>query len=1744
MTQLYDFIKDRFERGGFSTEDALLSFLPLARQVVEAHVSGLVAPLGNIDKLRIDGTAICIDETTFHSPQSNWATLRELEAMAFSTFDVVGEEYHDVDTDDAKVERGSLRVAREGEESRRPAYMSGYACWEHQVGIHDPLTDVFSLGMILASLTCGLDFNDDLAVERFAEHQNNLFAIQPNLHPVLAMAISKMTHLDRHRRPQDLASLLQTLETYRDQDVELEFDLARIKGFNERPRKGKRQVILSRLQEYLFEISRRNRLLQFRQTQRTVNMTQCSVPLLFDIQNIRSDQILVWNSDLQKRLVRGKAFSLNKYLNFNEAIYLPGVLDRIRLEANRDRKEFGFAQLRLVACFLRWTNFKVEPPEQFESPLVLLPVELTKKKGVRDTFQLKCLDSEAEINPVIRHQFKNLYGIDIPETLELSKTNLDEFHAALSQAITASEAGVTLHKVSRPQIQLLHRRAKRRLHDYCRRRGIEPPEFEPPESTATDVSIENDNSPSIPLENPVEADQKLPEIEPPLDSTSSDQITESNEGEQGSDDAPEVTSDEGNSQPAYEETTTTERTFYQLRYGDDNPFNWEFDLCNVTVGNFKYRKMSLVRDYNALLAEDVENPAFDSTFSLVPGVTEAERLPQIPLEERFHVVACDPTQMNAIAKARAGDSFIIQGPPGTGKSQTITNLIADYIMQGKRVLFVCEKRAALDVVYARLKQQGLHELCCLIHDSQADKKLFVADLRETYEGFLAEAKRRKKAHKKRERLIESIQTELQPIDNFNRAMSDTDDDNDVPLRHTLERLIALKDRVPELSPLQTEQLPQYHDWAASRSAIERLQSIFADFGGEPIFAKHPLSRVHPSLVEQQRPLEHISVYLEDVKTALEALNELVERWKPLSTLVECFSDVEHILHYAGDVEFLSRRGLMILLDTEGPLSKELSDGMRRLDKLDDEVQRAQNKTKNWRDKLNAEDTESALLLARRFHDKLTRFVSPSWWKLRSTLQRCYAFDEHKVPPTWKHILSQLQKEHAAVASRQTAESELTFKLLSRNVDHVDFWGTDRSLTEFSDHYVNVLNSIDERPRAVKRLHATLLTNVQADDIINSVNDTRTTIQSLRSALDECLIDVASLPLDKLHSEIEKVTESLDSLPEFLNCVKELAAMSPALATAFRTLPLLVDELEAAIAEHTLETHYQTSRATRRYNASIRDAHLERLGNNMNEWMEANAETIRKSIRSRFNEHVKISGLPAAQLTSEQKDFKRVYNRGRRELQHEFGKSMRYKSIRDLVAGESGMVVQDLKPVWLMSPLSVSDTLPLDPEHVDVVIFDEASQITLEEAVPSLFRAKQAIVVGDEMQLPPTNFFSAKKEEEQDPLEFEEVEGELVQYDLECNSFLSHAAKNLPRRMLGWHYRSRSESLISFSNWAFYQGRLLTVPEERLPRPDLEELVINDPADGRQNVAAVIERPVSFHYLDQGCYEKRRNTEEAAYIAELVRGLILGESDYSIGVVAFSEAQQGEIESAIYQLAGKDREFARQLELEQEREVDGQFVGLLVKNLENIQGDERDIIILSVCYGHPSEGKMRMNFGPINKSGGEKRLNVAFSRAKQHMVVVSSIHAAEITNDCNDGARCLKGYLQYTAAMSAGNQQAAANVLRDLTMHREQTDEETSNEIVAKELAEALRANGFEVDFNVGQSHFRCDLGVRRDGEYEYAVGVILDSESYYDQADIIERELMRPRLLRAFGWKVVQVLAKDWYHDRDGVIASVLDAAE
>jgi hypothetical protein len=1464
------------------------------------------------------------------------------------------------------------------------------------------------------------------------------------------------------------------------------------------------------LRERLFDLSRRNQLLQFRPTMQSVNLTQASIPLMLDIRNIREDQVLVWNERLQQQLVEGKPVSLNKHLNFAEALYLPSLLERIIAEARRDNQEFGFAQLKLVACFLSWTNLKEKPPERYVSPLVLIPVRLTRNKGIRDTYSLEALSSEAELNPVVLHLFRQLYNIELPETLDLATTDLDALFDYLSGKIQASEPAVTLTKIDRPRVDLIHEKAKRRLDQYRRSarvsgRGVrsfldldysyDPANYHPLGIKLFSAFI---RTPGSQLREIIEERPRPRSFIAP-DSAADSKVAEPHVVEQ-------------------------ERSFYHVKDATEaNPYLWNFDLCSLTLANLRYRRMALVKDFEAILQQELNHAPFETMFSLAPRPLGRE-LPPVPaLHERFDVVPCDPTQATAVAEARRGNSYIIQGPPGTGKSQTITNLIADFVARGKRVLFVCEKRAAIDVVFARLRQCGLGALCSLIHDSQTDKKEFIADLKLTYESFTGESTSQqtsRPAAASRDKLLHKLQTSLRPLAAFERAMEDEHPLTGLPLRHFLDRCVQLRDARPIVSPQDAERLPTYDQWWTHREQLDQLDPLLRDLEPGGVLQRHPLRRLKPELGGAQRPMETVSGA---VKRATGQLERLVQALTQCGIPADRWSSIgraRELLAYARRAATLAPAGNLALTDPDSDRARQFEESLVQIRQAEGRLAAARQETSAWRRKLSAADVQTALAQAQQWQGRLFAWLSPAWWRLRKILNRSYDFRAHAVRPTWTQILTALQNEYAAAADLEQTTSQ-TKAAFGGELDPAGLEQEVRALRELAS----------ELPDWLTRVHAGLVKSPKAASIVQRTLAAGEPLSACRSELDSIIADYEQLGLDALRQELQAIGSAIRQVPQALAVLRELEGVPAGIGRALREQPFDLRQTEAAIAHRTWEELTRTDRELGRFEGTSRRRHVRCLEELYDEWLAANAAEICHRVRGRFCEHLQLTNLPASQLTPEQRDFKKCYLQGRRTLEHEFGKVMRYKAIRELVDGEAGQVIRDLKPVWLMSPLSVSDTLPLDTNFVDVVIFDEASQVPLEESVPTLFRGTQVIVVGDEMQLPPTDFFSARQADAEDEQLVVEEGPDQFRYELFSDSFLNHAAKNLPATMLGWHYRSRSESLISFSNWAFYDGRLLTVPDQRrLDAPALE----NSREEARTAGAdLLLSRPMSFHFLPAGIYDKRRNRAEAEHIAQLVAELLRRRLGLSIGVIAFSEAQQDEIEAALSRLAADDGNFRRLLDEEREREVDGQFVGLLVKNLENIQGDERDVIILSICYGRGPNGKMLMNFGPINNSGGEKRLNVAFSRAKQFMAVVSTIRHAEITNEYNEGANCLKNYLRYAEAMSQGDLPAARRVLTRVTRWKEQSADaggQVEDEVV-KQLASRLQRQGYVVDEGVGQSHFRVELAVRRPDDAGYRLGILVDTVSQYEQTEPLERDVMRPKLLREFGWQIESLLAKDWYEN-------------
>lgn len=1552
----------------------------------------------------------------------------------------------------------------------------------------------------MASVALDTSLADEEALAGFVARRHELASLNSRLHPVIARAIVRMTEVSRHHRVQDLRALIENLKNYREQVVADDFNLSRYAGLVDTAGESRREVVCRHLRDRLFDFTRRNRLLYYKPTAGSLNLTVASVPLVLDVRSISPDSLLTWRDGIAQELGSLKPIPLGRYLRLEDYPYVPPALDRIRLDANRSVAELGFSQLRLVPCFLHWHNLKENQEERISSPLLLVPIELKKKKGVRDAYTIEALDSVAEVNPVLRQYLRQLYDIELPEFVDLREEGcIDALHRALVEQVQGSEPGVSIDRIERPRIDLITAQAQRRLDAYRKRvqlsgRGAKSRmgfDYSYRPGSVHPLGIQLFMKHVYPAQAPHRELHEAPQ--------------------------PRVFQHSASA-------TTVEKELYQLKDGGTGggPYEWAIDLCSVTLGNFNYRKMSLVRDYATLLAESGRpNSAFDALFSAEARALETEVKP-LATAHRWTVMPADPTQELAVARARTGGSYIIQGPPGTGKSQTVANLMADYVARGDSVLFVCEKRAAIDVVFHRLRQQGLASLCCLIHDSQSDKKEFIQDLKQTYEAWLATEKSHQRS-KAREAAIRGLSASLAPADQLAVAMKAAAKGADESLGSLVRRAVELEDAAPELAPAARAALPAHRELLRAQEALGELERVLTSSGAAPELARHPARLLAPGILSSEQPVDAATRAIAELRPMLEktaGCKALVPSRE--QTLLQAVLE-RHSL--ALRIRLLVAEGLLDLLVRSSTLAQRFRSAEKELDARARELERASEHAKGWRSSLPADEVERALAVARRFKRSillwLLCWLFPVWWQLRRVIRENFDFSTTMVRPSWVELLEKLQAKVQAEAA--LAETRAYFQ---SEFGTPDIEATRALFDEL--HQPKALTTAQEELRGE-------LVGRSGAEIGEQLVFVATEIADLGELLQRRLVSFEGLTVDQLLRELTRLEDGLNTLPVVARPLVELAKASPKVAEFLRHNPLTLVELDAAVCAASVDaTLRERSRELTLCGASL-DAYEETLVSEERALRQANASAIVERVRNRFLDHVRLSAAPAGTLASDEKQLKKAYAGGRKDLEHEFGKTMRHKSIRDIVSGRSGVVARDLKPIWLMSPLSVADTLPLDA-HFGVVIFDEASQIPLEDSVPAIYRAEQGIVVGDEMQLPPTTFFGSTREEGEDTVEFEEGE-ETVSYDLDAESLLSHATRGLPSTLLGWHYRSRDESLVTFCNRAFYDDRLLTVPAVRKleQQPAISAAA---PADGSGGAARLLERALSFHKMDGAIYEQRRNAFEAEYIAHLVRALLADGPGMSIGIVAFSEAQQGEIEDALNGLAATDPEFRARLDAELEREEDGQDVGLFVKNLENVQGDERDIIIISVCYGPDAKGRMIMNFGPINKNGGEKRLNVIFSRAKSHLALVTTIQWHQVTNEYNDGANCLRKYLRYAEAVSKGDTAEARSALlpygqASLTG---KSESESGTDAIVHAIASELRAGGYEVDTNVGASSFRVHLAVRKQGETAYRLAVLVDTEEYYASGSSDERFRLKPSVLRAFGWRVTTVLTKDWYEDSTAVM--------
>jgi hypothetical protein len=459
------------------------------------------------------------------------------------------------------------------------------------------------------------------------------------------------------------------------------------------------------------------------------------------------------------------------------------------------------------------------------------------------------------------------------------------------------------------------------------------------------------------------------------------------------------------------------------------------------------------------------------------------------------------------------------------------------------------------------------------------------------------------------------------------------------------------------------------------------------------------------------------------------------------------------------------------------------------------------------------------------------------------------------------------------------------------------------------------------------------------------------------------------------------------------------------------------------------------------------------------------------------------------------------------LRREAAKRRRHLSVRHLFDRIPNLLLK-LKPCLFMSPLSVSQFLPPEKFKFDLVIFDEASQIFTEDAVGAIYRGRQLVVAGDSKQLPPTDFFKSidtdSDDDDENPSE-DETSADFNSVLDECETI-----RGIRLCSLRWHYRSRHESLIAFSNHRFYDSRLITFPSARHQHQTLG---------------------IELVHLPDGVYDrggKRINQREAESVAARVFAHFAQYPQKSIGVVAFSQAQMMAIEDEIERRRKTNAAFEHFFR-------EDRLEGFFVKNLENVQGDERDVIIFSIGYGRDQHGRITMAFGPLNRNGGERRLNVAVTRAREKVVLVSSIMASDIDLGATQAAGVLHlyHYLDYAARGDAALQ---------LTGPQGQGEADSPFE---DEVAGAIRALGYDVVPQVGCSGFRIDIGVLDPAEPgRFLLGVECDGATYHSAATARDRDRLRQQILENLGWRIHRIWSPDWVTQREGEIRRLRQAIE
>lgn len=1119
------------------------------------------------------------------------------------------------------------------------------------------------------------------------------------------------------------------------------------------------------------------------------------------------------------------------------------------------------------------------------------------------------------------------------------------------------------------------------------------------------------------------------------------------------------------------------RIFSIIRQGIMARSRWDIEEY-AFVGQFSFNRFIMWNDIRNRADELAENKV---VASLISGKTEwqGDDLYISPLDLDRNVkpsdlvvpLSADSSQLAAVYAASQGKSFVLHGPPGSGKSQTITNMIASALYQGKSVLFVAEKMAALAVVEKRLDKVGLGPFCLELHSNKAQKRAVLKQLEETLNvgKIKSPAEYKAQADKIYEmrQELNGIMEELHKKRNFGFSVYDAavryekHRDKCGKLEFTREQLDSMSES-------------SYGMWRETLESLAAAGREYGDVSGTPLNICE-IGSVTPETRESfGKKLNELKAALAKAEKDNSTLCAVTGMDK--MSYAQCRAAAEIISSAQGEGIVLAK-----VADSGWSTESEAADKVmasgKEMSALQAEI------LEKFEPSVFGYDSSDALV---RWKTADSKWFISKHFGTKKLVTELAAHAKSKDTVTKENIVSYYEKLNKLTALKKDINA---------------------APTAVKEGFGKLWNGENTDWNALEKAVAK---SVAVGKGIQSAPFDNTAKKAICSALDEVQPVSGFAELDKKVAELEKdfgilpeklfegenwcseASQRADSAIAALPQLKEWAGIV-GLCRKLREFGIgnvadaylsgkvrtdeLVDTFEADLSKAAVTATISRSKALSDFSGTLFEDTVRRFGEVLDKFSELSIKELAAELSAKIP-------APGSSANSSEIGI----------LQKAIKSNGRMMSIRKLFDSIPNLL-RRMCPVMLMSPISVAQYIDPSYPKFDLVIFDEASQLPTCEAVGAIARGENVIVVGDPKQLPPTSFFSSNQVDEEN-YEKEDLESVLD----DC------LALSMPQKHLLWHYRSRHESLIAYSNAKYYENKLYTFPS-----PDDQS------------------SKVSWVHVE-GYYDKsstRTNKAEAqAVVDEICRRLADEElRKLSIGVVTFSLPQQNLVDDLLMDAFRDNPQL--------ESWANEMYEPILIKNLENVQGDERDVIMFTIGYGPDKEGKVSMNFGPLNRDGGWRRLNVAISRSKCEMIVFSVItpDMIDLARTRSDGVEGLKGFLEFAAkGRSALAVRAGA---------------QTSGSGFEQVVAEEIKKMGYDCKCSVGCSDYRIDVAVvDPDNADSYILGINCGSEANYHNGTASDRTLSQPSVLKGLGWSVMSVYILDWLDNKDKVVSRIKSEIE